>query len=139
MLRLVSFSVVMLASACSASATRIPTPSPSPAPSPASTFPLEDQEPLSDAVNTFAPEHGWAAGCLWSAGSVGTNADALRQLEVPNRPGLTYRKRQARSGAVMMIVYRDSAGAVHGGFNEVLGPGFLCYRPVATVLAPNRA
>ncbi|MEP7215929.1 MAG: hypothetical protein ABI782_06715 [Anaerolineaceae bacterium] len=136
---LVIVTVGMLASACSASATRTPTRSPSPAPSPASTFPLEDQEQRSDALNTFAAEHGWAAGCLWPAGTTSTNAETLRRLEVPNRPGLTYRKRQARSGAVMVIVYRDTTGAVDTGFNEVLGPGFLCYRPVGTVLAPNRA
>ena len=69
----------------------------------------------------------------------GVRADALRQLDVPNRPGLTYRKRQARSGAVMVVVYRDTTGSVDTGFNEVSGPGFLCYRPVSTILAPNRA
>ncbi len=74
-------------------------------------------------LNTSASEHGWAAGCLWPAGSVGTNADALRQLEVPNRRGFTYRKHRAGSGAVIVIVFRDAPRGADAGFNEVSGRG----------------
>jgi len=123
----VSFVLVMvllalLGAACSSRVVPAPTPS-SHVP-----FTLADQDELSAVLSTAQAQHVWRAGCLWPAGTTRALSEAASQLQLPDVPGYRFSRRQARSGAVMVIVTRGGSQETNGSFDEVSGPGFLCYR-----------
>ena len=121
---LVTGLLALLATACSSR--DVPA---APGPSSSGSFSVADQDELSAVLSTAQAQHVWRAGCLWPAGTTRALSAAASQLQLPDIPGYRFSRREARSGAVMVIATRSGTTATTGSFDEVSGAGFLCYRP----------
>ena len=68
---------------------------------PAWRVPEADQEALADAVSTARKDYGWAAGCVWRAGTRHDPLEVARRVGMrQDLPWRTVREGTAASGAV---------------------------------------
>jgi hypothetical protein len=89
-----------------------------------------DQDELADHLYTTLGSHGWAAGCLWPAGTEHDVLEVADRLDL-NRdlPWQSLVYRTAAGNLIVVLAREGGLDTATTSFDEQQGDDFLCYRP----------